>query len=36
MTSTPYRHMTREQSKAWFMEKWTFINGVIDAIQAQN
>lgn len=31
-----YRHMTREQSKAWFMEKWEFINGVISEIQAQN
>ena len=28
--------MTREQSKAWFMQKWEFINGVISEIQAQN
>ena len=31
-----YRYMTREQSKAWFMQKWEFINGVISEIQAQN
>ena len=28
--------VTREQSKAWFMQKWEFINGVISEIQAQN
>lgn len=28
--------LNREQSKAWFMQKWTFINGVISEIQAQN
>ena len=28
--------LNREQSKAWFMQKWEFINGVISEIQAQN